>query len=100
MQTPTFRATVALLGILLSAETLLSQDVYTGGVDATWSNNGNWLDGSEPTLTDAVQLPFVIPATGSLITLSAGEQAASLSFLNSYQLTGGDLTLSATGSIN
>ncbi|QIF00993.1 autotransporter-associated beta strand repeat-containing protein [Roseimicrobium sp. ORNL1] len=100
MRPTTTRATLAILGALLSVSALPAQDVYTGATDATWSNNGNWLDGSEPTLTDAVQFPSLIPGTGAAITLSAGELAASLSFLNSYQLTGGDLTLAAATSIN
>lgn len=100
MRTTTTRATLAILSVLLGVTALPAQDIYTGATDATWSNNGNWLDGSEPTLTDAVQFPSVIPGTGAAITLSTGEQALSLSFLNSYQLTGGDLTLGGTTSIN
>ncbi|RBP44617.1 putative secreted protein with PEP-CTERM sorting signal [Roseimicrobium gellanilyticum] len=41
-----------------------------------------------------------IPPTGSTITLSTGEQALSLSFLESYTLTGGNLSLGAASTIS
>src|SRR5262245_34840101 len=75
-----------------------AQQTWTGALDATWSNPGNW-SLAEPTLTDTATFPTPIPGTGAAITLSAGEQALSLLFQDSYTLTGGDLTLGAATSI-
>ncbi len=74
---------------------------WNGSVDASWDTLDNWTPNTAlPGLGDDVSFPAVIPATGSTITLTAGELANSLAFSNSYTLTGGDLTLGATQSIN
>lgn len=74
------------------------QQSSDGTPDATWDNSLNWSLGT-PTATSDLIFPADIPATGSTITLGAGELANSLTFGNSYILTGGDLTLGATGNI-
>ena len=57
----------------------------------------NWNNSLEPTAADDVVLPVIVPASGSVITLTAGELANSLTINNDYTLTGGDLTLTAGG---
>jgi len=74
---------------------------WNGSVDATWDNVNNWTPSSaEPAIGDDTSFPAVIPLTGSTITLTAGELTNSLTFNNSYTLTGGDLAFGASGAIN
>ncbi|RBP47209.1 putative secreted protein with PEP-CTERM sorting signal [Roseimicrobium gellanilyticum] len=88
----------SLLFSITSVSTLTAQtNTYTGATSA-WSVGTNWSLG-EPTAAHDVVLPGVVPASGGTITLAAGELANSLSFLNSYTLTGGNLTLT-TGNIS
>ena len=66
---------------------------WDGSTSTSWSDGTNWSTGLEPTTADTVEFPGAIPGTGSTIALSAGEQANSVLFHNSYTLGGGDLTL-------
>lgn len=68
---------------------------WNGNVDSNWSSAGNWSLGAEPGTGDAAFFPLGEPTA---ITLSSGETASSLSFLNSYALTGGSLALT-TGNV-
>jgi autotransporter-associated beta strand protein len=90
----------AFVASLCPLSSTLAQSTWDGQTDANWSTPTNWNPDGEPTLTTAVIFAAPVPLTGSTITLSAGEQALSLSFLESYILTGGDLTLGAVSSIN
>lgn len=74
-----------------------AQDTWTGTTDATWSLGTNWLDGTEPGNLDDILFPSVIPASGAIITLSAGELGNSLDLQGNYTFTGGDLTLTTGG---
>src|SRR5687767_8600008 len=94
MKFPVLHGSIAAVLALGSVSTF-AQDTWTGTVDANWSTAGNWFDTTEPSATDAVTFPLVIPASGGTITLSAGELADSVTFANSYTLTGGGLTLTA-----
>lgn len=58
-----------------------------------WSTATNWADNTEPTINDFATFPNTIPAGLSTITLSSGEFAQSLTFLNNYTLTGGNIQL-------
>ena len=74
------------------------------GTDFNWNTVTNWSNDLLPTSADDLSFPVPFPNPGilsnpSVITLGAGELAASLSFLGSYTLTGGSLSLAA-GSIN
>ena len=69
------------------------------GGDTQWSNPANW-DLGEPTAASDILLPDVIPNPGALadpatILLSAGELANSITFSNSYTLSGGSLELTS-----
>jgi fibronectin-binding autotransporter adhesin len=59
--------------------------------NSLWSTNSNWADNTQPTNSDPVIFPDPIPPPGTIdITLSAGEQAQSLTFNAPVQtLTGG-----------
>jgi fibronectin-binding autotransporter adhesin len=58
-----------------------------------WSSATNWADNTEPTINDFVTFPNTIPLGLSTITLSSGEFAQSLTFLNNYTLSGGNIQL-------
>ncbi|MEZ0276572.1 MAG: beta strand repeat-containing protein, partial [Roseimicrobium sp.] len=90
----------AIVVCLCSVTPAPAQATWDGQTDANWSTSTNWSPDGEPTLATAVIFAAPVPPTGSTITLSAGEQALSLSFLESYTLSGGDLTLGAASSIN
>src|SRR4051812_10155390 len=67
------------------------------GADFNWYTASNW-DNGLPTLASDVLFPSTYANPGSLanpdvISLQAGSQANSVSFLNKYRLTGGDLQL-------
>lgn len=64
-----------------------------GAGTAQWSTATNWADNTEPTINDFVTFPNTIPGGQSTITLSSGEFAQSLTFLNNYTLTGGNIQL-------
>src|SRR4051812_5199779 len=87
------------LASLAVSPAVRADQTWTGATDATWSTPTNW-SLAEPTLTDLATFPTPVPATGSTITLSAGEQALGLVFQDSYTLAGGDLTLGAATSIS
>ncbi len=77
--------------------------VWTGGSNASWNTTGNWKNTNSSTHTKPasnhpVLFDTPVPGSGSTITLGSGEVARSLTFNESYTLTGGDLTLYA-GSI-
>ncbi len=102
---PSIRRSLIIAGSLACSSTLgFSQTVWdaASGTDFLWSNAANW-GGTEPDGLSDVILPKPIPNPGTLtdpniITLSAGEQANSLSFFAPYTLTGGTLALT-TGQI-
>jgi autotransporter-associated beta strand protein len=71
---------------------------WTGDASAAWDNGGNWNGGLKPTADGDVILPGSVPATGSVITLTNGELAKSLSINGDYVLSDGDLTLTAGNS--
>ena len=90
-------ALLALCSTIPSARAAV--DNWTGGTNASWDTTTNWSLAGKPTGADSANFPAVIPGTGSTITLTAGEVANSLTFLNSYTLTGGSLALT-TGTVN
>lgn len=66
--------------------------------DLLWDTQTNWSTDARPTTADDVFFPFAVPNPGGLanpqsITLGTGDVANSLTFSNSYSLSGGDLTL-------
>ena len=70
--------------------------------DFNWLTATNWDTNSAPAATDDVVLPTPIPNPSSLpdpqiIIVGAGSVAKSLTFNDSYTLSGGDLTLSNSG---
>ncbi|QIF03490.1 autotransporter-associated beta strand repeat-containing protein [Roseimicrobium sp. ORNL1] len=97
---PLLLAGAAFAASLCPAPRAFAQATWDGQTNANWSTPTNWNPDGEPTLATAVSFGSPVPPTGSTITLSAGEQAFSLSFLESYTLTGGDLTLGAATSIS
>ena len=74
-----------------------ADQTWTGASDQLWSTSTNWTTGA-PGSGDNVILPLTIPSGGSTITLGASSLASSLSLMNAYTLTGGDLTLT-TGAV-
>src|SRR5207237_1338954 len=50
--------------------------------------------GAAPTASDDVLFDTTIPASGSVVIVSAGRVAQSMYFANSYTLSGGDLSMS------
>ncbi|HSI65621.1 MAG TPA: autotransporter-associated beta strand repeat-containing protein, partial [Candidatus Saccharimonadia bacterium] len=90
----------AIIASFCSVTPAPAQATWDGQTDANWSTSTNWSPDGEPTLATAVIFAAPVPPTGSTITLSAGEQALSLSFLESYTLSGGDLTLGAASTIS
>ena len=71
-------------------------DTWTGSQGPGWDNALNWSQGAKPQNSWEVLFPTLIPGTGSAINLGSAEQAASITFDNSYSLSGGSLSL-ATG---
>jgi autotransporter-associated beta strand protein len=67
---------------------------WFGTSSANWDTGGNWSDGAEPTSTIDVVFPTPVPASGSTIAMTSGEAARTITFNDSYTLSGGDLTLS------
>jgi hypothetical protein len=65
-----------------------------------WSDAVNWADDTEPTPGSAVTFPAGFPNGGAVVTLFAGETAASLTFNDSYTLSGGSLTLPAGATVS
>jgi autotransporter-associated beta strand protein len=70
------------------------------GTDFNWDTNANWSLTLKPVASDDVVFPTPVPnpallVNPSVITLGTGELANGLTFLDSYTLNGGDLTLSA-----
>ncbi len=66
------------------------------GLNFDWADGTNWSSGVPGAGDDAIfgtPVPLATPG----ITLAAGSLANSLSFLDSYSLTGGDLTLTSGG---
>ena len=74
-------------------------DNYTGATNTSWDTATNWSLGAEPTAADDAIFPTAVPASGATITLTAGELANSLTFRNTYTLTGGNLTLTSPGNV-
>ena len=72
-------------------------DTWDGSFSTAWSASANWADNTEPTATDPVIFPTPIPASGGSISLSATEQAASLTFNDNYSLGANFLQLNAAG---
>ena len=70
---------------------------WDGSTDATWDEVTNWDGDAEPASDSDVVLPTPVPGTGATIALTSGELANSLSFQDSYTLSGGDLTLTTGG---
>ena len=68
--------------------------------NAQWSDGLNWGDDSEPTSQVVATFPAGFPNGDTTVTLSANETARSLSFLDSYTLAGGSLTLGPAASIS
>jgi autotransporter-associated beta strand protein len=64
---------------------------WTGAVSTSWSNGNNWTTGAEPNSSLDVVFDTPIPATGPAIALSSSEAAKTLTFNDSYTLTGGSL---------
>src|SRR5205814_8648810 len=76
----------------------IATGTWTGATSAAWDTGTNWSGGVEPTSSVDVIFPIPIPGTGSTITLTAGELAKTLTFNDSYTLSGGDLAI-ALGSV-
>src|SRR4051812_4565460 len=98
---------VALFGMLWYAAVPAgaADNVWTATADLNWETLLNWSLGAKPVATDDVVFPTPIPnpltlPNPNVITLSSGEVAQSLTFqADTYQLTGGDLTLGPAGNI-
>jgi len=86
-------AALAVLGLPLHAATVTWDN--SSGTNA-WSTAANWDTNVEPVAADDAVLPLGLAAT---LTLSAGENAKTLTIDDSYTLTGGGLTLASAGSI-
>lgn len=86
-------AALAVLGLPLHAATVTWDN--SSGTNA-WSTAANWDTNVEPVAADDAVLPAGLAAT---LTLSAGENAKTLTIDDSYTLTGGGLTLASAGSI-
>src|SRR5262245_47091818 len=92
----------ATASVLTAAASALGADTWDNGSilsPGQWSVGDNWADNTVPTSTDAVTFPTPILG-GSTITLSAGEEALSLTINDNYTLTAGSLTLAAGGSVS
>src|SRR5262245_10289236 len=68
-----------------------------GGGAPSWSTNLNWADNTEPTSSDPVILPAGFPGGFTSIALSAGEQANSITFNDSYSLGSNNISLFGAG---
>lgn len=101
-----FIAAWQVVGPLYAAEVIWTAD---SSADFNWSNGANW-DLGEPSAADDVIFPKDVlnfpplgyPNPGALfapdvVTLGMSETANSLSLLNKYTLSGGDLTLTSGG---
>src|SRR5690348_2864152 len=55
-----------------------------GSNDSSWDTTTNWSLNAKPVQTDDVLLPTPIPNNGSLIVLSNGEKANSLTIRDAY----------------
>ena len=94
----TTAAAAALAPLLPHSSALGAAKNYTGQTDNTWDNAANWSTSGKPAAADDALFPLTVPATGRFVLLSTGETANSLTFNNSYNLQGGDLTLT-TGNV-
>ncbi|MGD9690421.1 MAG: beta strand repeat-containing protein [Phycisphaerales bacterium] len=92
------RLLIALCGLAAGAASTRADTWDNSAGSALWSTATNWLDNTEPGISDFVTFPNTIPGGQSTITLSSGEFALSLTFLNSYTLSGGNIQL-GNGSI-
>src|SRR4051812_38660724 len=88
---------LAAAAVFVAAPLVRAADTWTGAVDATWDTAANWSTTAKPNSTDLAIFPSSIPGTGSTITLGSAGNAQSLSFDNSYTLTGSSLTLAGGG---
>lgn len=79
--------------LALAARPVLADTWDNSAGTALWSTASNWADNTEPTINDFVTFPNTIPGGQSTITLVSGEFAQSLTFLNNYTLTGGNIQL-------
>ena len=73
-------------------------EIWAGeGQSSAWSDSDHWIidgvRGQEPTPLDHVTLPVASAATSTVIDLGGGQVVASITLLDDYQLTNGDLTL-------
>jgi len=94
------RRLVLVLAILLSASPSHGQSVWTGTVDATWNNPGNWNPAGVPSSADAV-VTFDATGANTSLTLGGVESVGHVSYdrNQNYLLGGGTLSL-ATSSGN
>ncbi|QQS09108.1 MAG: autotransporter-associated beta strand repeat-containing protein [Phycisphaerales bacterium] len=97
--TSRIRVLLAACGTTLVATTSLADNWDNSSGNAQWSTATNWMDNTEPTLADFALFPNTFPDGQSVITLTTNEVALSLTFLNSYTLSGGTIRL-GNGSIS
>jgi len=89
-------AVVSIPALTIPTSALGADTAWNGSANTSWSNPANW-SLNEPGAADIAIFPGTIPATGSLITLDAGELANVLRFESSYTLNGGTLALTTGG---
>ena len=66
---------------------------------ALWGDDTNWLDDTKPTFASDVTFPAGFPNGDTTVTLPLDESARSLTFNDSYTLSGGSINLGGAGSI-
>jgi autotransporter-associated beta strand protein/T5SS/PEP-CTERM-associated repeat protein len=82
------------LTVIAIANRVALADVWDNSSgNGQWSTATNWADNTEPGIADFATFPNTIPGGLSTITLSSGEFAQSLTFLNNYTLNGGNIQL-------
>jgi autotransporter-associated beta strand protein len=82
------------VGLMLAgASAKAATDTWTGLLNNNWDMLANWSGVLKPGALDDAVFPQTIPFTGMTVTLGVGETANSLTFLNGYTFTSGDLTL-------
>src|SRR5579862_9706809 len=87
--------------ISLSAAQASTTNTWQGST-GVWAATTNWSLNHIPLSTEDVVFPTPIPSGGATITVPTGAMANSLTFNDSYTLSGFDLTLTSAngGKIN
>ena len=90
---------LAIAAVAIPTTALGAPSTWVGLTDTQWSTGTNWSLNAEPTAADDLTFPTPVPGTGSVLTLSAGELANSLSFQTGYTLNSGNLSLTAASGV-